>query len=208
MSQSRRALFLLLAAAALVGAGAAMWLDWRLAVIVASNGFFIVYLCAALSGLDRLNEHRLKKAVAASNTPAYIIFLITLGTVGAALASLFMTINAEADVSSLWLALALLSVPLGWATLHMMAAFHYAYLYWSLDHDGASRKGLEFPGAGAPDGWDFVYFAFVIGIAAQTADVAISGRALRRFALAHSIVAYFFNAVLVAAAVNVAVASK
>ena len=43
------------------------------------------------------------------------------------------------------------------------------------------------------------------GLAAQTSDVAITGAHIRKFALAHSIAAFFFNTVLVAAAVNFAV---
>ena len=72
--------------------------------------------------------------------------------------------------------LALPPGPLGWATIHTMAAFHYAQLYWRPGRAGAPCKGLDFPGDDAPDGWDFIYFAFVIGLAAQTADVTIPGR--------------------------------
>ncbi len=52
---------------------------------------------------------------------------------------------------------------------------------------------------------DFLYFAFVIGMTAQTSDVAITTTAMRNFNLVHGIVSFLFNTVLVAAAVNVAV---
>lgn len=56
-----------------------------------------------------------------------------------------------------------------------------------------------------PGGYDFLYFAFVVGMTAQTSDVAVTTTAMRRVTLLHSIVSFFFNTVLVAAAVNAAV---
>lgn len=198
---------MLVFAAYACGLMSAYWLDWRFAVIVASNCFFCAYLAVALTSLDNLNKDKLKTVAVTSDAPVFVIYLITLSTVTTAMISLFTIINAEARASSIERVLAMASVPLGWATIHMMSAFHYAHLYWRRNRDGQPRLGLEFPGKDEPDGWDFVYFSFVIGVAAQTSDVAISGRSIRRFTLAHSIIAYFFNAVLIAAAVNIVVAS-
>ena len=66
-------------------------------------------------------------------------------------------------------------------------------------------RGLDFPGGAEPGPWDFVYFAFVIAMSAQTAEVSLSEEKVRRFCLMHSGVAYVFNTVLIAAAVNLAV---
>jgi uncharacterized membrane protein len=46
--------------------------------------------------------------------------------------------------------------------------------------------------------WDFAYFSFVIGMTAQTADVSIASREIRRTATAHGIVSFFFNVTLLA----------
>jgi uncharacterized membrane protein len=45
----------------------------------------------------------------------------------------------------------------------------------------------------------------VIGMTAQTADVNITKTNMRKLTLIHAIASFFFNTVLVAAAVNVAV---
>jgi uncharacterized membrane protein len=64
--------------------------------------------------------------------------------------------------------------------------------------------GLDFPGEkGEPDYWDFLYFSFVIGMTFQTSDTAISSRALRRQTLGHSILAFFFNTVILALSINI-----
>ncbi|WP_429937839.1 DUF1345 domain-containing protein, partial [Brucella melitensis] len=68
------------------------------------------------------------------------------------------------------------------------------------------RGGFDFPGTPEPSGWDFAYYAYVIGMTAQTSDTNVTTPAMRRTTLLHSIVSFFFNTVLVAAAVNVVVA--
>lgn len=205
MPLSRLVPFLLAAPAALLGLALGFWFDWGLAVIVAANAFFVVYLALSFSRIADLNQKFLRHHAAASDAPVLVIFLATVGTVCAAMASLFMVINA--DGAPLWrLLLALLAVPLAWATVHLMAAIHYAHLFWQPGvGEDQPRKGLEFPGTKEPVGWDFVYFSFVIGMTAQTSDVAISGQHIRRFNLIHAAVSFFFNTVLVAAAVNLAV---
>lgn len=206
MLASRFLPFQLAAVAAIAGLATAAWTGWQLAVILAANGFFVVYLALELGRIGRLDKSFLRKHAAAGDLPALMIFCVALATVVAAIGSLFIAVNSS-TTGSLLLALALASVPLGWATIHIMAAIHYAHLFWQpeLGQD-QPRKGLEFPGTKAPDGWDFVYFAFVIGMTAQTSDVQISGQHIRRFNLIHAIASFFFNTVLVAAAVNVAVA--
>jgi uncharacterized membrane protein len=49
-----------------------------------------------------------------------------------------------------------------------------------------------------------MYFSFIIGVACQTGDVDISAHRLRRMALAHGLIAFLFNTVILAATINVA----
>jgi uncharacterized membrane protein len=98
--------------------------------------------------------------------------------------------------------LATLTIVLSWAFIHTIFALHYAHEYHA-EHR-KNRGGLAFPGEEAPDYWDFVYFSFVIGMAAQTSDVAITSKAIRRTVAAHGIVSFVFNAALLALTVNIA----
>jgi uncharacterized membrane protein len=63
---------------------------------------------------------------------------------------------------------------------------------------------LVFPGNETPDYYDFLYFSYVIGVASQTADVAISSPAMRRVALVHCVLAFFFNSAVLALTINIA----
>lgn len=204
--------FYLSAAAAAAAFAVTVWLAPALAVVITANVFFVSYLTLALIGLPQLTADYLRHHAASSDAPVMIIFLITLAAVAVAVVSLFMTINARDAPDPLYFALALAAVPLGWFTIHMMTAIHYAHLYWQPDvpagsdrTSGKARRGLDFPGTTEPRGIDFVYFSYVIGMTAQTSDVAITTSAMRRMNILHAIVSFFFNTVLVAAAVNIAV---
>ncbi len=67
--------------------------------------------------------------------------------------------------------------------------------------------GLDFPGTDKPDPWDFLYFAFVIGMTAQVSDVTTASAKMRKVVLVHSIGAFFYNTIILALAVNAAVTS-
>ena len=98
--------------------------------------------------------------------------LVTFGAVMFTVGSLFVLVNNGGRPDALELALSLTAVALGWLTIHTMTALHYAHLYWRPrtgsakwrpdgEHDRPGRNdehgGLEFPGDGEPDGYDFLY---------------------------------------------------
>jgi len=97
--------------------------------------------------------------------------------------------------------LALSAVALAWSLIHTVFTLRYAHLYYDAKGDAAA---LEFPGMDdLPDYLDFAYFAFIIGMTAQTADVNVRDRRLRRTALMHGLVAFAFNTAVVALSIGV-----
>ena len=64
--------------------------------------------------------------------------------------------------------------------------------------------GLDFPDDSTPDYLDFLYFSFVVGTTAQTSDVEVTSRAMRRVVMLHGILSFFFNTAVIALAVNIA----
>jgi uncharacterized membrane protein len=99
--------------------------------------------------------------------------------------------------------LAALTIFSSWAFTHMMFALHYAHDYYAAcTHDRA--PGLEFPGGEMPDYSDFLYFSCIIGTSAQTADVNITTRAMRRISLLHCLLAFLFNTTVLALTINIA----
>jgi uncharacterized membrane protein len=100
--------------------------------------------------------------------------------------------------------LAFVTVALSWMMMQVIFALHYAHEYYdeNVERGGQDMKGLSFPGGELPDYWDFVHFSIVIGVAAQTADIAFTSKTLRRIGTVHSLVAFAFNTVVVALTIN------
>jgi uncharacterized membrane protein len=203
-------------ACGVVGLALSLWFWPSLAIQSSANVFFIVYLVLEFLKFRKLSPEFLKQHAASTDEPAWIIVVVTFGAVMVTVGSLFVLINKGGKPGAIDLAFSLTSVALGWFSIHMMTALHYAHLYWRPEDqrqetasDGGDRpdehRGLDFPGDDEPAGFDFLYYALVIGMTAQTADVSITRTAMRKLTLIHAVVSFFFNTVLVAAAVNVAV---
>ena len=97
---------------------------------------------------------------------------------------------------------AAVTIVLSWLYMNMIFALHYAHGYYG--HENAMHKGLDFPGTDEPDYWDFAYFSLVLGMTFQVSDVQIVNRRLRRMAMTHGVIAFFFNVFIIAISVNVA----
>lgn len=194
--------------------GLALWLvawtlRWAMPPLIGGDAFFLIYLALMMNFAAQITPDGLRRRARVEDEGILVIALLALGAVVLSLASIFALLARDPDAWELSLAVA--SVPLGWLTLHTIAAFHYSHLFYAADDTEARGEdvdcagGLDFPGTKEPGAWDFLYFSFVIGMTAQVSDVTIHAGGLRRLALAHSIVSFFYNTVLLAVAVNVAV---
>lgn len=93
-----------------------------------------------------------------------------------------------------------------WCLMHTLFALHYAHTYFSLLPDiqeNAWHTGLVFAGAPPSSYWDFVYFAFVVGMTTQTSDVTVTTLRMRRLVLFHSILSFAFNTTILALSINI-----
>lgn len=94
------------------------------------------------------------------------------------------------------------TIPVAWAFIHAMFAMHYAHEFY--DAADSCGHGLIFPGDKPLTYWDFLYFSYIIGTSGQTADVSISCPSLRKTALVHCVLAFFFNITMLGLTINVA----
>lgn len=194
-----------------VGVGVAMLVACLLllpkyAVPVAANAMFVTYLLLVRVEFPCLTAEFLQQRPDDADSPVVAIFLVTLLVAVVAVIFLFLALN-EGRADPVEISVSVVSVLLGWFTVHTMAALHYAHEYYRDDPDEAGKvlAGLAFPGGEAPDGAAFLYFSYVLGMTAQVADVAVTSKAMRRLVTLHGVVSFFFNTVIVAATVNVVV---
>ena len=96
----------------------------------------------------------------------------------------------------------LLTVMGSWLLLGALYTFHYAHMYYSA---AANRLPLVFPdGLRSPTYVDFMYFAFTIAVAVQTADVAVHTTVMRAAVLGQSVLSFFFNLAILGLLINIA----
>jgi uncharacterized membrane protein len=94
------------------------------------------------------------------------------------------------------------TIILSWFFAHTAFAVHYAHEYYT-DVAAARPLGVLFPGdRDDPDYWDFLYFSFVVGMTCQVSDVQVASRKWRRLVLAHGVVSFLFNTVVLALSIN------
>ncbi len=196
--------------------GLALWaLLGRLApavsLVAAGDGFFAAYLALQLRFATRFTVDDMRRQASFEDEGIIVVVLITLTAILLSMFSIFAILNQGPAPDRLRLGLAVASVPLGWFTFHTVAAFRYAHLYYTKlpDGDGArDAGGLGFPETKNPTSWDFLYYAFVVGMTAQVSDVQVLSTAMRRTTLLHGLASFFFNTVILALAVNMAVVQR
>ena len=202
----------LLACAALGGLAAVLWPDVATLLSRFLIGWNIAtwsYLVWVLVVLLRADAGHIKRvALAQAENGATVLAIVTGAVIASVVAVVFELLAAKAaGPGHAWAhgAFAATTVVGSWLLLPLLVSLSYAATYYSPEPDG----GLAFPGASEgsePDHTDFLYFAFTIAVTAQTSDVAISTRPMRRLVLAHSILSFAFNTTILAFSIN-AVAS-
>jgi uncharacterized membrane protein len=165
----------------------------------------LAYLIAAAVVMARCRSSaQMKQNAAAQDEGALAILILTAGAAMASLGAIFaelVAIDRNSPAYGAYVALTVVTVLLSWAFTHTIFALHYAHEFYG----GHSRaEGLRFPGGGEPDYWDFVYFAFVIGMTFQVSDVAITKKPIRRLVVAHGALSFFFTTAILALTVNIA----
>jgi uncharacterized membrane protein len=93
------------------------------------NAFFVLYLAIMLRLASTLSPADLRRHAEEDDEGLPLILLLALVAVLASVTAIFLVTNAEASTLTARLA-ALVSLPLGWAAIHVLAAFHYAHLHY------------------------------------------------------------------------------
>ena len=202
--RSRPRLFIGAGVAIVVAAAAptGWWMTTRL--LVAWDVGVVFYLAAVSQLLATGGVDYLRARAASEDEGRFGILVLTalaaLTSLGAIVALLGNTPAGQRD--SMQLALAIVTILLSWAFIHVIFAVHYANEYYG----GERRKltAMMFPKDSEPDYWDLLYFSFVIGMTSQVSDVAVASKLVRRTVLAHGIVSFLFNVTLLALVVNIA----
>jgi uncharacterized membrane protein len=99
-----------------------------------------------------------------------------------------------------------LAILFAWCLLHAGYGRFYAGLYYEAGDPsgvGGSRPALEFPHDDHPTAVDFFYFSFTLGTSFAVSDVTVTTPSMRWHVMTHSVLCFFYNAVVLALAVGI-----
>ena len=173
------------------------------------RGFLAGFDIAALAFLGscvpllKLGAVQLRGAAEKNDANRWMLLAISFVLTVVVLGAITVQLAAVESLETADKLLIVATLVLVWTFGNAVYALHYAHLYYSRDDGGKDSAGLKFPGASEPDMADFAYFAFILGVAVQTADVAITSPHIRRVVTVHCIAGFFFNLGVLALTVNV-----
>ena len=173
----------------------------RYAAMAAFDGAALLFflLCIPLMGHE---SERMRVAACRNDANRVLLLLLTLAVSFVILASIASELMHR-EASAPWtLPLIIGTLILAWIFSNTIYALHYAHMFYS-DDNGGDAGGVDFPGTNEPDYWDFIYFAFCLGMTFQTSDVTISNSAIRRVVTLHCLAAFVFNLGVIAFTINV-----
>ncbi len=197
-------LLVAIGASALTAALLPVTTAWPLRAVAAWDAFALPALALTWVTILTLRPAQIRQ-VAQREDPgrAGSLTLVVLGASVALLAVVVLLQSSRRmDIGEerLALALALPAVAMAWSLTHTVFTLRYAHLFYS-NHTGA--PGLLFPDRETvPDYLDFAYYAFTIGMAAQTADVSVCSRPMRRLTLLHAIISFGFNTAVITLSIS------
>jgi uncharacterized membrane protein len=197
--------------AALAGLATALMppydLSANIRTAVAADVAAVVYLALAFRMMAACDRERIRQRAARQDDGAIVILVLILAAIALGFWTIFGVLGeakqAGGTVKALLIALAAANILLSWLVTQVVFTFHYAHEFYRPEGAHALARGMIFPEDAHPDYWDFFYFATSLGAASQTSDVSIRSKPLRRLVTLHAIISFFFNAAVLALAINI-----
>lgn len=165
-----------------------------------------LYLALIVMMMIRADHTHIRRVAAAQAEGAPVVLLVVVLAAMVSLAGIVAELSAAKvpGTPHAWphLVFALATVLGSWLLIPINFTLTYASVFYA-----TGKHGLVFPDTDPrfePHYGDFLYFAFTIAVASQTADIAVGSPAMRRLVLLHAIVSFAFNTAILAFAINVA----
>ncbi|AHE57381.1 DUF1345 domain-containing protein [Sphingomonas sanxanigenens] len=189
---------------ALTTVGLKVWLDWRESVMIGFDIAAAVFLLSCIPLLGR--EAGAMRESARRNDANRRTMLVVTGAVSIAiLTAVASELLQRGSTAPQTAAIIVATLALSWLFSNLVYALHYAHLFYrpGNGNGGGDSGGLSFPGTEEPDYWDFVYFAYCLGMTFQTSDVTVGNGLMRRVVTLHCLAAFVFNLGVIAFTINV-----
>lgn len=186
------------------------WLHLPSRVLCAWNLGLICFLASTLTKMVKATPAKMRRYAQYEYEGRLGIFILTITAACISVLAIVFLLGEKKGIPptilALHVVLSVMTIVGSWLLVHTLFALQYAHNYYHLDshHDGDKETGgLDFPDDRDPDYWDFLYFSFVIGMTSQVSDVQTTSRYMRRLALIHGVLSFFFNTTILAMTINI-----
>jgi uncharacterized membrane protein len=164
------------------------------------------YLCLMGWLMVRASHTQIRAIAEKEDRGAVVVLsamsLVSIASLAAIIFELSRLNNLSWDEKLLHYLLTGLTVFGSWCLVAVLFTFHYALVFYRSPH---TQRALAFPEHEEnPDYWDFLYFSFTIAVAAQTSDISIMSRSMRKTVLAQSVLSFLFNVAILGLTINIA----
>ncbi|MEO5577560.1 MAG: DUF1345 domain-containing protein [Sphingomicrobium sp.] len=176
-------------------------LDWSQGLLAGFDAAALIFLASCLSTF-RYDAKQMRAGAAQNDANRAMLLVISFLLSVVILAAIIAELG-QARLEAWDKALVAASLVLVWLFANAVYALHYTHLFYTADDGGKDRAGLSFPKTKEPLMSDFVYFAYTLGVAVQTADVQITSPHIRKVVTAHCVAGFFFNLGVLAMTINV-----
>lgn len=181
---------------------------WEFRGLLAWCAGMVVYLGLAWWLCVGFDAKRTRERAQAQDEPSVVLFLILLLSTAACVAAITALMQQSRDLAGmqrgLHIGLSVLALASSWLFIQTIFTFRYAHRYYFEEkQDEPDGPGLQFPGGLDPDYFDFLYYAFVVGMTSQVSDVQVTSREMRRLTMVHGVLSFGFNMLILALSINV-----
>jgi len=185
-----------------------MPLSWPLRGLIGWSVGVAVYLALAWWLCERFDAERTRERAQAQDEPSVVLFFLMLLASMVCVAAIVAMMQQGGELPgsqrTLHVAVSVVALVASWLFIQTIFAFRYAHRYYQAEQrQGPDGPGLQFPGEEAPDYFDFLYYAHVVGMTSQVSDVQVTSRGMRRLTLVHSVLSFGFNMLVLALSINV-----
>jgi uncharacterized membrane protein len=174
--------------------------------LAAWNAGVLCYLTLVGLMMTTANSEKTRQSIQNKDVDHLALFILVVFISVTSLFVIFAVLAKHKDTFSPEVALCIVAVFCSWLLMHTAFALHYAAFYYrkpDLNPEGEYIGGLSFSSGEAPDYLDFMYFTFTLGMTSQTSDTALETSAMRRLALGHTVISFFFYSVIMSLTVSI-----
>jgi uncharacterized membrane protein len=194
----------------IAGLGVGLILPWQwnpvTRALIGWNITVWLYLCLMAWLMMRASHIKVRNIAEQEDKSAIVILSIMSIAAMVSLAAIILELSGIKELSLanrlIHYAFTGATVFGSWCLVATLFTFHYARIYYN---SPVEQRALSFPDKEENlNYWDFLYFSFTIAVAAQTSDVAVMSRSMRKTVLAQSILSFLFNVSIIGLSINIA----